>query len=608
MKRSNAAAAAFAAELTPSASAAVAGGASAAAAVELAGVHVADAAAVTAAVAAVVAGDSPDGTTAAVAAVVPDLVAEADVPAAAKANPVKPKCHQCGVTPSPKVGRLLECTGCNFLFCPATPCFYEVQFKCKECAPKLLREVELRKDQEAWWTHTSGGKNQQGKDMFKRALLHQLEDAVYLTFDQETGECTNDAEAKIGISLFTDTASGTEVQDLQTLVEPLIKEKSYKETGLGLENFQMSFALQEGGGLQPGGDEMVVEATSLLGYLKAATAQDTKNPQPTRKFMATADISSTHSMATKSSGIGVAKYELTIQGNAWYLFKPPDGMGEFPMALRIVEVKAGSSIMIRGECYKWGLLLLRTDLGRAGPIALATPNSIKRVTASMTYGDDLPCMLQLTPARPLPPPPQSETKKKPSRGNKKTEEEPQVGVTTDSELARDNFWRSDQPDGKPIGAFQPTFSIQGRAASSPIFCGGTKFPYKDPSGLVREVHLVMVGRMTMSNGTMQRVVVAQMRPLEITNDGVRPVSGWGRMTVFSANQVRTYTHTHTHWSNTHTHARTYARSCQAGLSLCPWAYHQVQHLPTSDYSLTILLYNSYAPPKRQRLYVWLKTR
>ncbi len=84
---------------------------------------------------------------------------------------------------------------CEFSFCPAKPCLYPQQAQCKQCAPKLLTEVVLRKDQTKFWAHTSGAEGEFGRESYKKALQTSLEGGIYLTFDKE-GVCDNDDEVR----------------------------------------------------------------------------------------------------------------------------------------------------------------------------------------------------------------------------------------------------------------------------------------------------------------------------------------------------------------------------------------------------------------------------
>ena len=133
---------------------------------------------------------------------------------------------------------------------------------------------------------------------------------------------------------------------------------------------------------------MLVRENTVLAFVMGASLQDCKTvSELPRAYMATVDVSSTHDTHHDPHVSGVAKYELTIRGGAWYVFKPEDSKHATKQEpWRIVEVQAGSAILIKGECYKWDYFLLRPDLLRAGPTELGIQSSIKRVTSTITYG------------------------------------------------------------------------------------------------------------------------------------------------------------------------------------------------------------------------------
>ena len=100
-----------------------------------------------------------------------------------------------------------------------------------------------------------------------------------------------------------------------------------EETVTEMDKFRQSFALeQDGGYLKPGGDEqMRVRENTVLAFVMGASLQDCKTvSELPRAYMATVDVSSTHDTHHDPHVSGVAKYELTIRGGAWYVFKPED--------------------------------------------------------------------------------------------------------------------------------------------------------------------------------------------------------------------------------------------------------------------------------------------
>ena len=78
---------------------------------------------------------------------------------------VKQGCHACETLPTLQFP-LQQCKVCEFRFCPAKPCFYPQQVQCKQCAPKLLTEVVLCKDQTKFWTHTGGAEGEFGRESY----------------------------------------------------------------------------------------------------------------------------------------------------------------------------------------------------------------------------------------------------------------------------------------------------------------------------------------------------------------------------------------------------------------------------------------------------------
>ena len=376
-----------------------------------------------------------------------------------------------------------------------------------------------------------------------------------------------------------------------------------------MDKFRQSFALEESGHyLKPGGDEQVlVKADSVLKYVMSASEQDCPQMSKSlRSYMASVNVSGTHDTNHVAQGRGVAKYELTIRGSAWYIFKPNESKSTTtPQPVRIVEVKAGNAILIQGECYEWEYFLLRTDLQRPGPTELASQTCVRRVSVTITYGvsdrdyepqtptQDLLVTLETTTPttkgrvkssmdgqlQDLPGPYESPKPKPKAKAR-------QSAANTSGTIVRDNFWLPDQANGKPVGAFQPTQYIQSRTAGSTQIFPNTTFRYQDANQDGREVHIVAVGRWTPQTGGVQRVVICRMRTLEISSGGLRPVPGWDNLMVVSASNVRTHTRFHTDTHTTHTRHTTHScihTSYQFGLNRYPWTQQlQVQHLPNFD--------------------------
>ena len=481
------------------------------------------------------------------------------------------KCHTCSYTAEQY--ELKQCVACDFLFCATIPCYFLNVGRCKECAPTLLRDVTTRLDQMKWWVHTRGEGSTPTSATWRRALLNRCRAGLYLQFNEE-GQCINDPVWGSKIMRFNDTLSLDEVDSTKTLMIPFMTAaKQHRDTANGLEmdKYRQSFALLEAGGLvKPGGDnQRVVDAKDLLDCLKTAVKQDTAHifPQlPERRFLATADVSSTHDSDHKLIQNGSIKYEMLIQGSAWYIFELP---GEPD---RIVEVRAGSSIVLQGGL---NYFRLRTDLGRPGPAVLLSNASKPLFAVSVTYGGTLP-VEQVPPthtvdkstSRPLNAftsdavsnsaavPHAAKVKHKKGADPKVThqkdnDDEDAAAVHEVAKVKRtqrekfvegDRYFLADAAQGGPIGPFQPTESIQSRTAGSPLILPGTVFTFQD-HGYMREVHIVVVGRYAFSTGTVQRVIIARTRAADRT-------SAWDPMKVVSANQVpststRTHAHTHT---------------------------------------------------------------
>ena len=132
------------------------------------------------------------------------------------------------------------------------------------------------------------------------------------------------------------------------------------------------------------------------------------------------------------------------------------------MSACIFEVKAGSSVMIQGECHTWEYLVLRSDLLRPGPLELVNSHAVPRVTASVIYGDTQP-KVQEVESTALPAAVTTPTQSTP-RGHRHAKTK--SVETIDTLSGGNNAWLPDQSNGKAIGSFQPTGYIQSRATNS----------------------------------------------------------------------------------------------------------------------------------------------
>ena len=376
----------------------------------------------------------------------------------------------------------------------------------------------------------------------------------------------------------------TEISSLQKHVDPLIamcstrgKQVRSTDEENEMDKYRQSFAMEETGAYRkPGGDDQIlVQANTVLEYVKGALEQDCKSlSELPRGCLTAVDVSSTHDTHHESNG--TAKYELTIRGSAWYVFKPEDYKSATSSEpWRIVEVKAGCSILTKGECYKWEYFLLRPDLGRPGPTELAMQSSIKRVTSTITYGDvaqkvvstpqDTPKDKRVEPGTPQ----HSEPPKTKSRKNKRSKSTKGLDtwVSTAGGTVGDNFWLEDTPNGKQHGPFQATHWIQARKTESTKIYPDTTCRYQD-SNLQQtvEVHITAVGRWLPVGGGTQRVVISRMRPLGNSTHELRAGHGWDSLKVTPATNVHTRTcglaHTHTTTQTYTTHTRhTDTRAC-----------------------------------------------
>ena len=410
----------------------------------------------------------------------------------------------------------------------------------------------MRQDQDKWWVHTEGEKTCRGYQANRRSLLDLLEGGKYLRFN-ENGACENDNRVQGNIVMFHETLTHQEITEGLRLMEPIIKSKHPRDTSndTEMDKYRQTFSLNEENLTSAGENQVVVDAADdLLGFIKAAAAQDTGGlfaARDRRHFMATVSVSSTHE--TDLVGYGTARLEITFRGSAWYIFKPPDQPALGQSRARpacIVEVKAGSSIMILGECHNWEYLVLRSDLLRPGPTELVNTHAVQRVIASVIYGDVQPIVAEdkFTAL----PPEVATPRHRASRRHAKTKSE----ETNVPSVGGDNWWMADQADGKAIGSFQPTTCIQARAPNSRKIFPDHIFEYSDTSGAWRQVQIVRVGQWHTKDSSTQRVIVARTRLLEITSEGLRPEGAWDPMRVVSANQVQTFYNTHTH---THTHTQ-----------------------------------------------------
>ena len=358
-----------------------------------------------------------------------------------------------------------------------------------------------------------------------------------------------------------------------------------------MDKFRQSFALEEAGGyLKHGGDEqMIVRENAVLAFVMGASEQDCKTVSKLpRTYLATVDVSSTHDTQHDPHVNGVAKYELTIRGGAWYVFKPDEPKPDEPW--HIVEVQAGSAILIKGECYKWEYFLLRPDLLRPGPTELGILGSIKRVTATITYGEVAPTVPStVEEVHPkeheveTDPVAHSEPSKKTSK-EKKRKSAKDTLVPTAGGTALNNYWLEDIPNGKQVGPFQPTHCIQAKAAECAKISPGTTFRFQDNNKKLHEVHIASVGRWfpVKGNQKVQRVIIARIRTLEKSVHGWRPVPGWDSLKVVPANSVRTRVRGPTHTQTQHTHKHTRTHSYMHTHSVTHKYTHTVSHTPATN--------------------------
>ena len=270
--------------------------------------------------------------------------------------------------------------------------------------------------------------------------------------------------------MFYETLSPEEIAEARRLVGPFTKPKQPRDTSKDMvtemDKFRQTFALKEEDLTSAGKNQVVVDEVELLYFIKAAAAQDTAG-LGRRHFMATASVSTTHD-TDHAVGYGNARIEFTLQGSAWYIFKLPlasdydqPGVQQQTPAF-IFEVKAGSSVMIQGECHTWEYLVLRSDLLRPGPLELVNSHAVPRVTASVIYGDTQP-KVQEVESTALPTAVTTPTQSTP-RGHRHAKTK--SVETIDTLSGGNNAWLPDQSNGKAIGSFQPTGYIQSRATNS----------------------------------------------------------------------------------------------------------------------------------------------
>lgn len=110
-----------------------------------------------------------------------------------------------------------------------------------------------------------------------------------------------------------------------------------------------------------------------------------------------------------------------------------------------------------------------------------------------------------------------------------------------------NFWFEDTVDGKCVGMFQPTISIQRKTPAllrHPRLYPNTVFSCYDPDNVPVQVHIVKVGVWNSA----QRVLIVRLRMLDFDSSSMlwEPSQEWQGLHMIDGNQVLTYTQTNIH--------------------------------------------------------------